>query len=293
MAPKGKKVVYEEDFCVKCSECHEMIQATTKAKAALFSLGFSRKNHQSSQGNGAPLAPSGIGNLPGTRQMIITTIDPNKNVQLSCSCHPDAARLLAKLHNVAQQLPSTDCEALGAMNELVDFMGHPTHLVSLDTPTDDVWELTNPILNQALGFGWSPAKLQTLVEQNSVGTMGLCNFIEYLLIEKHSYLLFRLLAPGTLFLIQNKLMGILSLKIVQVKLKMNPFNWTPPVRIRHGAGQNNCRGKCCYWCHPCSSNSRHWKLGINMSLDKKPQVFSQQATWMPLSWMLHLHEVDD
>ncbi|KAF8338566.1 hypothetical protein F5887DRAFT_1077658 [Amanita rubescens] len=43
-----------------------------------------------------------------------------------------------------------------------------THLVSLDTPTDDVWELTNPILNQALGFGWSPAKLQTLVEQNSV-----------------------------------------------------------------------------------------------------------------------------
>ena len=49
--------------------------------------------------------------------------------------------LLAKLHSAATQLRSTDCEAPGDMNELVDFIDHPTHLVGLDTPTDDVWEL--------------------------------------------------------------------------------------------------------------------------------------------------------
>ncbi|KAK2463008.1 hypothetical protein APHAL10511_004965 [Amanita phalloides] len=77
------------------------------------------------------------------------------------------------------------------MNKLADFIGHPTHLVSLDTPTDDVWELADPILNRVLGFGQSQAELQILVQQNSVSTMGLCQFIEYLLIEKR-------MSPGLL-----------------------------------------------------------------------------------------------
>ncbi|KAF8633829.1 hypothetical protein AX15_001240, partial [Amanita polypyramis BW_CC] len=212
------KVVYEEDFHVKCPECHKMIQvgwagppgitqhqgkkrcqATKKAKAAealtgrqptLFSLGFSRENHQSSQWNGTTVASSGVqGDQSETWQAMIisTTVNPNKKQPLSWSSNPDVAQLLTKLHNAAERLPGAYYDALrpGDMNKLTDFIGHPTHLVSLDMPIDDVWELADPILNRALGFEQSQAELWMLIQQNRVGTVGLCNFMEYLLIEKH------------------------------------------------------------------------------------------------------------
>lgn len=110
----------------------------------LFSLGFSRENRRSS--HEAPVASPGGDQLVMCQASIITTINPNENVPLPHSCHPDAAPLLTKLHGVAKRLPS-ESEVPRDMNELADFIGHPTHLVGLDTPTNDVWELADPILN--------------------------------------------------------------------------------------------------------------------------------------------------
>ena len=69
-------------------------------------------------------------------------------------------------------------------NELAEFIIPPVHLVSLNVPNEDVWELADPILNWVLGFGRMHANLQVLVQQNRVGVVGLCNFIEYLLVKK-------------------------------------------------------------------------------------------------------------
>ncbi len=135
----------------------------------------------------------------------VTTVDPNKKRPLSQSSDPDVAQLLTKLHKAAERLPGAYYDALrpGDMNELADFIGHPTHLVSLDTPIDDVWELADPILNRALGFGRSQAELRMLIQQNRVGAVGLCNFMEYLLVEKH-------VSPGLLEGKVERLVGAIN-----------------------------------------------------------------------------------
>ncbi len=184
-------------------------EASTGRQPTLFSLGFSRENHQSSQRNGTTVASSGVqgDRSEETRQAMIisTTVDPNKKRPLSQSSDPDVAQLLTKLHKAAERLPGAYYDALrpGDMNELADFIGHPTHLVSLDTPIDDVWELADPILNRALGFGRSQAELRTLIQQNRVGAVGLCNFMEYLLVEKH-------VSPGLLEGKVERLVGAIN-----------------------------------------------------------------------------------
>ena len=225
-------MIYEESFRVECPECREMIQvgragplgitqhqgkkkcqATKKGKAAevaagrqptLFSLGFSRANRQpqSRHANEASVS-SHVGNWLGTSQASIITVDLNENVPPPHPCCPDAAGLLTKLRGAAKRLTSDDEVSSNTKNELADFIGHPTCLVSLDTPIDDVWELADPILNRALGFGRSQVELQALVQQNHIGTTGLCNFIEYLLVEKH-------VSPGLLEGKVERLVGAIN-----------------------------------------------------------------------------------
>jgi hypothetical protein len=166
---------------VKVAEISRGMQAT------LFSLGFSRETQPRSephQVNEAPLA-SNIRQRANRASGIITAVDPTLNKKvLVPHHHPDVVQLLSQLCGAIEHLSNIAEEGSRDMNELSDFIGHPTHLVSLDVPTDDVWELADPILNRVLGFGRSRSELQALVRQNRVGAMGLCKFIEYLLVEK-------------------------------------------------------------------------------------------------------------
>ena len=168
--------------------------ATRKAKAVktsggrqatLLSLGFSKaQNHPSlktATQNEAPVALL-VSHLPQTLASVITTaVGP---IQTALLPHPDVVEMLTWLCGAVKHLPRNTELPTSDLNELAQFVVHPSHLVGLNVPSDDVWEVANPILNRAIGFGQLHIELKALIQQNWVGTIGICNFIEYLLVEK-------------------------------------------------------------------------------------------------------------
>lgn len=115
-------------------------------QATLLSLGFSKaQNHPSPKmAENKVLVASLVSYLPQTSASIITTaVGPNQTALLP---HPDVVQLLMRLRGAVKYLPR-DTELPSDLNKLAAFVVDPSHLVGLDVPFDDVWEVANPILN--------------------------------------------------------------------------------------------------------------------------------------------------
>jgi hypothetical protein len=107
------------------------------------------------------------------------TLAKSTSPQLNYGC-PHALDLLHNLDKLIKSLPLHIPEAT-SHDKWVEFNCDPSSVVC---SPEDAWEVIDPMLNRALGFGITPETVSKEVRRGNNGVQALSRFLRYFVIEK-------------------------------------------------------------------------------------------------------------